>query len=229
VLKAIKVVMGRIPIFGSMFRTFYQANRPKLKFVRSDQYWEDRYKFGGNSGAGSYNRLAQFKADYLNRFVKAHEIKSIVEFGCGDGAQLALADYPSYCGYDVSKTAVDFCNTKFASDKSKKFRLVSDLNTDQFDLSLSLDVIYHLVEDGVFENYMKSLFLSSKKFVIIYSSNDDIAQTVQHVRHRKFTNWVSKNREEWSLIEKTPNPFPADPNDPKNTSFADLFVFELRH
>ena len=29
-----------------------------------------RYKKGGNSGAGSYNHLAEFKAEVLNQFVK---------------------------------------------------------------------------------------------------------------------------------------------------------------
>lgn len=41
------------------------------------------------------------------------------------------------------------------------------------DLSLSLDVIYHLVEDEVFETYINTLFKSARRYVIIYSSNSD--------------------------------------------------------
>lgn len=41
------------------------------------------------------------------------------------------------------------------------------------DLTLSLDVIYHLIEDNVFFTYMDRLFDSSTKFVIIYSLNTD--------------------------------------------------------
>lgn len=43
----------------------------------SRQYWEERYRNGGTSGEGSYNRLAEFKAKVLNDFVQCNNIKSI--------------------------------------------------------------------------------------------------------------------------------------------------------
>ena len=53
---------------------------------------------------------------------------------------------------------------------------------------LSLDVIYQLVEDEVFERHMRQLFSASHRFVIIYSSNfaqpPDSAEP--HVEHREF-------------------------------------------
>ena len=42
----------------------------------SAQYWRDRYRAGGNSGAGSYGRLAGFKAEIVNAFVREHDIAS---------------------------------------------------------------------------------------------------------------------------------------------------------
>ena len=36
----------------------------------SSKYWERRYEQGDNSGSGSYNHLARFKADILNKFVE---------------------------------------------------------------------------------------------------------------------------------------------------------------
>ncbi|WP_125185483.1 hypothetical protein [Botryobacter ruber] len=36
----------------------------------SSDYWEKRYSSGGTSGSGSYNRLAEFKADVLKSFIK---------------------------------------------------------------------------------------------------------------------------------------------------------------
>ena len=70
-----------------------------------------------------------------------------MEFGCGDGNQLSLADYPSYVGLDVSKTAVRLCQRRFADDLSKSFFLYdSACFTDRAglftaDLAVSLDVI----------------------------------------------------------------------------------------
>ena len=76
-----------------------------LAFRHSAQYWDDRYRLAGNSGAGSYGRLADFKANVLNEFVAREKIASVVEFGCGDGNQLSLSRYPRYTGFDVSEHA----------------------------------------------------------------------------------------------------------------------------
>lgn len=193
-------------------------------FPGSAAYWEGRYKSGRDSGAGSYNRLAQFKAHFINKFVDEKSIESVVEFGCGDGNQLSLANYPSYVGYDVSDTVLHKCRSIFSSDKRKAFKIYSDYNGEHFDLGLSLDVIYHLVEDDVFEKYMSDLFRASTRFVIIYSSNKNEDQK-QHVRHRKFTDWIESKQSEWLLVEHVPNIYPYDENDPSNTSFADFYVF----
>ena len=100
----------------------------------------------------------------------------------------------------------------------------------EFDLALSLDVIYHLVEDDVYENYMAQLFQASQRFVIIYSSNSDSVTTpthVHHVRHREFTRWVAEERpDSWRLIKRIPNRYPFDESDPQNTSFSDFYIFE---
>ena len=53
-------------------------------------YWEGRYQSGGNSGSGSYNLLAQYKANFINEFLISHRIQSAIEFGCGDGNQLSF-------------------------------------------------------------------------------------------------------------------------------------------
>ena len=54
----------------------------------SSKYWEDRYKNGGNSGAGSYNTLAKFKASVINHFIENNKIQSLIDYGVGDGNQL---------------------------------------------------------------------------------------------------------------------------------------------
>lgn len=186
--------------------------RRKLKFTGSAQYWKDRYYRGGDSGAGSYGHLAAFKAHTINQFVKDHDVKSVVEFGCGDGHQLSLARYPHYVGYDVSPHAIRLCRERFQHDKSKWFSL-----TDQFlhryhaDLALSLDVIYHLVEDSVYHEYMHRLFDSAEKYVIIYSSNHaDNEGRADHVWHRKFTDWILENKPDWSILGVVANAYPED-------------------
>ena len=36
----------------------------------SKKFWNERYLNGGNSGSGSYNHLAHFKANVINQFIK---------------------------------------------------------------------------------------------------------------------------------------------------------------
>lgn len=196
-------------------------------FSGSRSYWEDRYAVGGNSGVGSYGLFAEFKADILNKFVADHHVQTVIEFGCGDGNQLGLANYPKYLGFDVSDTAISKCCEAYRSDESKSFRLLSGYHQDKADLTLSLDVIYHLVEDGIFEDYMRLLFDASDRYVIIYSSDtdDNSGNDSVHVRHRQFTKWINDNLKNWRLVEHIPNRYPYR-GDYRTGSFADFFIYE---
>ena len=202
-----------------------------LHFKHSAQYWDDRYRLQGNSGAGSYGNLANFKADVINQFVCRQSIQTVMEFGCGDGNQLSLSRYPRYTGFDVSEHAVLRCKEKFGSDPTKEFFLVDEWHGHQAELTLSLDVLYHLIENDVFEKYMTTLFQAATRFVIIYASNDEqlnqlLSGHVKHVRHRKFTDWIMHNMAStWEFHDVIPNKYPFDVKDQNNTSFADFYIF----
>jgi SAM-dependent methyltransferase len=183
--------------------------RQQAAFGGSARYWERNYARGRTSGAGSYGALAQAKAAFLNEFVQTREIGSVIEFGCGDGNQLALADYPAYIGLDVSRTAIERCQHRFAADLAKSFFLYDGACfTDRAgvfsaDLAISLDVIYHLTEDAVFETYLTHLFAAAARYVIIYATNREIPRTPPHIRHRHFTPWVQTHCPDWRLLEVT--------------------------
>ncbi len=59
----------------------------------------------------------------MNSFVIEHDICSVIEFGCGDGNQLSLANYHAYIGLDVSKAAIKLCKERFQHDETKSFNL----------------------------------------------------------------------------------------------------------
>lgn len=158
---------------------------PLLRFRGSRDYWRNRYRLGGDSGAGSEGVAAGYKAEVLNTFVKTHAISDVIEFGCGDGRQLELAIYPAYLGLDISADAVAWCRERFVSDSSKRFLLLDDYSGETADLALSLDVLFHLVEDEVYFDYLDRLFAAGRRFVIVYATSSDSApRTLRHVRHR---------------------------------------------
>ena len=196
------------------------------RFHGSRDYWQRRYSSGGVSGPGSIGRLGHFKADVLNEFIRQRAVTSVVEFGCGDGSQLTLCRYPKYLGLDVSPSAVDLCRRRFSGDPSKSFAILGSIAPGQHDVALSLDVIYHLVEDEAFEEHMAAVFDSACRFVVIYSSNFTAAPPAPHVRHRKFTDWIEQKRPNWSLIRTIDNRYPYDRRNDEDTSFANFFFFE---
>jgi SAM-dependent methyltransferase len=229
-LVAATPALGAAARFLSRIRVVQELRRWRHRFRGSSSYWEQRYRRGGTSGAGSFRHLAEFKAETLNDFVARVGIQSVIEFGCGDGAQLALAGYPRYVGIDVTKSSISTCRQRFAGDATKSFYLSSRMPADlgRFDLVLSLDVIYHLVEDEVFDAYMRSLFAHAGRFVVIYSSNKVAPGDAPHVRHRLFTHWIEVHEPQWRQTGYLPNKYPFDPARPAETSFADFYFFE-RH
>lgn len=183
-----------------------------VRFRDSPTYWEDRYAAGGTSGPGSYGHQARYKADFINDFVRENAITSVVEFGCGDGNQLALAEYPRYLGIDVAPSAVERCIKSFRQDVSKSFmaydaRVFADrARFLRAELALSLDVLFHLVEDAVFDAYMRALFNAADRFVIIYARDQEVRDPGRHVRWRRFRPWIDTNAEGWELLRLEPAP-----------------------
>lgn len=221
-----KELIKRIPILRSIASVVYFTFvKPFKAFPGSEEYWKQRYKAGGNSGTGSYNELAKFKAQVLNSIVKENQINTIIEFGCGDGNQFRLAKYPSYLGFDVSPEAIMQCQRIFSNDKTKTFKLMQEYANETAELTLSIDVIYHLIEDSIFVDYMERLFDSSMRFVIIFSSNTQKQARFQapHVKHRQFSKWIEDNRPEWNLVKHIPNKYPYTGGD---GSLADFYVYE---
>ena len=74
---------------------------------------------------------------------------------------------------------------------------------------------------------MKTLFNMSKKFVIIYAKNEDLNHA-QHVKFRKFTNYINQYLQEWKLIKHIPNKYPQLKigQNNNNTSPNDFYIFE---
>jgi cyclopropane fatty-acyl-phospholipid synthase-like methyltransferase len=211
----------------------YKRNQQKKKFKGSGEYWEERYKTQGNSGAGSYTHLAEFKAEFLNQFVVKNQIQTVLEFGCGDGNQLKIATYPNYIGLDVSRTAINICHDLFKNDSSKSFLLYDSLaffdnhGILKADLTLSLDVLYHLVEKEIFEKYLLDLFSCSSKYVIIYASdyNQKAEPIYQHENRRSFSDFVAKNIPSFQLVDTVKNKYHETSSGVEN-SISDFFVYQ---
>jgi len=190
----------------------------------SKDYWENRYMAGGDSGAGSYDAKAEYKANIFNSIVKEYNISDVIEFGCGDGNNLSYYNIDYYTGFDVSETAIKICIDKYKEDSKKSFILYSPSKFKsgglKSSMTISFEVIFHLVEDEVFIAYMKDLFNTSSKYVLICSSNDNnLKDMATHVKHRKFIDYISDD-----FILKTKIKTPQEGN--LKGFFSDFYLFE---
>ena len=194
----------------------------RLRYPGSRLYWERRYAQGGDSGAGSAGVLAHYKAAFLNAFVEKHGIRTVVELGCGDGQQLLLAHYPVYTGLDIAPSAVARCRALFSGNGNRTFAVYEpeQFNPADYasDMAISLEVIFHLTEEQVYQLYMRHLFALSRRWVVIFSSDgaDRSDGIFPHFRQRKFTDDVPEG---WVLRERVVNPN-------RERSVSDFFVFE---
>lgn len=184
----------------------------RLRFRSSSHYWEQRYQRGGTSGVGSYGIYAEYKAEVLNSFVSANGIIRVAELGCGDGNQLKYFNFAQYLGIDISPAAVELCRNTYRDDRTKTFLVYDETGSDVMvqlfkpELVISLDVIYHLVEDKVFEDYIDKLFNVSSRYVTIYSTDFDMHYDSSHQVDRKFTEYIEKNIKGWQLSRVLLNP-----------------------
>ena len=197
----------------------------------SAAFWEEHYKKGGDSGAGSRDHLSEFKAKIVNNFIKNNNINTLIEIGCGDGNIISMLNVNNYVGVDVSPTIIEKNRKLFQHDMSKSFFTTEEREEyiyRRFDASLSMDVIFHLVEDDIFYAYMKDLFDLSERYVIIYSSNHEEYTAWKEFRHRNFTGYVQNNFPEWEIYKYIPNKYPYIIGNETGTSVSDFFIYRKK-
>jgi hypothetical protein len=119
----------------------------------------------------------------------------------------------------------------YGDDPSKQFLVARpDGDYGTFDLALSLEVLFHLVDDEVFETYMQTLCRSASRLLVIFASNGDplggTAPWGSHIRHRRFTDWMERKEPRWKLTDVIPNRFPYRRDGGiESGCFADFYIY----
>ena len=117
--------------------------------------------------------------------------KSIVDFGCGSGTWLAVAEnmgYKNILGIDgdyVDKQWLLFDSSKFLSaDLTKEIKLEK-----KFDLAISLEVAEH-IDEKYSETYLKNL--TSAADIILFSAAIPNQNGTNHVNEQFPSYWIKK-------------------------------------
>lgn len=167
------------------------------------QYWITRYNTGGDSGFGSHDEYSiKFKGDYINSMIERFNVKTLFDYGCGDGNQLKMiSGYTHYTGYDIAPNIIEDDKILYVGHEDKLFTSkLNDIIGKKFDLSISMDVTYHIIENELFTFYLDTLFASAD-VVILFTTNSDHYTPLKHHKPRKIIDHIKSNYTDFELID----------------------------
>jgi len=130
-------------------------SRPMTEYFQTiyrEHVWAGQSQ--SRSGPGSdLEATGPFRA-FLDRFLRNHELQSVVDVGCGDWTSTRLVDWhgADYLGLDVVPELINVNRMQYGRP-GVRFDLI-DLSTDPLptaDLVLCKDVLQHLPNDAVHE------------------------------------------------------------------------------
>ena len=202
-----------------------KSNNYKEDNFNYKEYWNNRYESGGTSGSGSYGKLAEFKAEVINKLIKENNINKVIEFGCGDGNQLKLINYNEYIGLDISKEAINKCNEIFKDDISKEFYTYIpgnfNSNLKNMDMVVCLDVLYHIVDDKDYINTLNDIFSISSEYIVLYTILEELKIPLSP--HMKIRNILEdlKSFKEYSIYKIIKQEYRED-------SYADFIILKKK-
>lgn len=177
-------------------------------------YWNERYRQGGDSGKGSYDELAAYKAEYLNSILEKYGVHRVVEFGCGDGNQLGMIRYPEYLGFDIAPAAVERCRERYARDDAKRFEVYVPGQLDRQsvgapDMVVCLDVLYHIVDEADLTLTLDDIFGLGARVVVLYTALrplDDLTDATLHIRDWDILERL-KRYPSYAVADRPPHPY----------------------
>ena len=190
-------------------------------------YWDERYKGTRKAGTGSLGDLYRFKLRIVQQMVSRYNVQSVIDYGCGDGAQLHELRVSRYLGLDISQKGIE--NAMRFQGPHREYRMVPE-DYDGADaaaeMTVSLDVIQHL-PDGAYEQYMRTLFRMSARLVLIYAPNQEGEgmDLHPHMFFRRFTDWIKDNTGAHCL-RYIANEFPATVP-AEHVSFSNFYLYEV--
>jgi 2-polyprenyl-3-methyl-5-hydroxy-6-metoxy-1,4-benzoquinol methylase len=113
----------------------------KYVAMKRRQNWESL------SGPGSSKSFTRDSVDFINHIIKKHNIKSILDLGCGDWNWFCDVDLSgcNYTGWDADELMIADNQSKYGT-KNIKFFVKDIFNNEypQVDLIICRDVLFHV-------------------------------------------------------------------------------------
>jgi SAM-dependent methyltransferase len=116
--------------------------------IYADNSWSTQQR----SGPGSDAKLTRPYARLIEDFIRRHDIRSVVDLGCGDWSFSRYIDWSGvdYVGIDIVPDLIDSLNRTYGRP-GIRFLLgnIADQNLPQADLAISKDVLQHWPTEAI--------------------------------------------------------------------------------
>jgi 2-polyprenyl-3-methyl-5-hydroxy-6-metoxy-1,4-benzoquinol methylase len=141
-----------LSISKSIVRDYARESRA----VFSDIYANNRWGYGSGSGSAPAQNL-EYRL-FLEKFLILNNIKSVLDFGCGDWQFSRYINWGSadYTGVDVVSSVIERNRTMFETETIKFIEFTDLESLPNVDLVLCKDVLQHISNEMCFQ-YIKSL------------------------------------------------------------------------
>lgn len=144
----------------------FEFNKHFTKIYKTNEWGE------GSGGGSSVNNTIEYRG-VIKQFIKEHDIKTVIDYGCGDWQSSKLIEWGdcSYLGIDCVKHLIDDHSINYSSNTIKfecKEKL-EDFFDYKGDLLILKDVMQHWINDEIiyFLDNVKNKF----KFILITNSS----------------------------------------------------------
>lgn len=120
--------------------------------IYETKYWGADSKGKGTSGIGSTQRTTEIYCPFLQIFLRGHQIRTVVDIGCGDWTFSRTMDWSGidYTGIDIVKSVIKRDQRKYGT-RAIRFIHGNGLEMDlpKADLLICKDVLQHLPNEDV--------------------------------------------------------------------------------
>jgi SAM-dependent methyltransferase len=175
-----------------------------------DKIYEHSY-WGKGSGGGSSPEATQPYKVFLEDFIRQHEIKSVVDLGCGDWQFSQFLDFggATYIGIDASKRVIANNQQAFLRSGVSFVNLPSDCNDiPSADLLVCKDVLMHLSTKEVQDIVS---ILPNFKYALITNDVPCLSAFGEIILRLRRPFWPVVNREiktgDYRTLDPTQRPF----------------------
>jgi SAM-dependent methyltransferase len=163
------------------------------------EYWDSRYRKGGNSGHGSVGQERSWKWSIINEHVSIEDC-SVLDIGCGDLSFWGDTRPKEYIGIDYSEVVIRRNREMFPDLTFHREDLTGPVvELPAVDVALCLDVLFHQPSQRDFDGIIEYLSDVRARTLFVTNFDDPIPGASPHMSFRSLSpieNWeVSRTYE----------------------------------